>query len=191
MAVALSLGAAVFVWPVQALQCPRPLFWRSDMPVDEAFGRMVQFASRKVAEAQSIFKGRIVKVEFVGPDVEYPVLILTYEVDKWLKGDGRQNAKLVYGGWCDGPCNNIVRMMDSLKYDEEGEIYIADHINSSFLDHYPNLPRDTDGIFGLCSRLGRSIRPINQPYYRSPSHREFLFHITMMGQIEKLLPKPD
>lgn len=160
------------------------------MPIEEAHERMVQFAAKKVAEAQSIFKGRIIKVEYIGPDEEYPVIILTYEVDAWLKGNGKRHAKIVYEGWCDGPCPNIQRMMDRLQYDHPDNVYIADQPNRLFVEDNPSLPKDIDGVFGLCSNLGRSVQPINKPlFYPRFPHRSFLFEIVVTSEIEKLSPK--
>jgi hypothetical protein len=190
LAAALISGAAVFACPAHALQCPKYQFWRHSMPVDEAFERMTQFATQKINAAQSVFKGRIVKVESIGSDEEFPTLILTYEIDEWLKGSGQQHATIIHEGWCDGPCPNIQSMMDELQYDDRDDILIASNVDRLSSKDNSKLPLGIDGVFRLCSRTGRRNEPIDKPLLFSKiSHRDFLFRVAMEGALEKLSSK--
>jgi hypothetical protein len=190
LAAALSLGAAVFTGPVQALQCAHPLFWRSSMPVNEAFERMAQFAESKVIAAQSIFQGHAIDVEFMGPDDEYPVFVLTFEVAEWIKGSGRPYARIVYESWCDGPCVSISEEANEILHEHAEKIYVADQPDALFTKKNP-LPENIDGVFALCRPLGGAVEIINSPQAASRQpHKKFLLDLAMRNEIEKFSFKP-
>lgn len=189
LAVALALGAAVLAGPVQALQCAHPRFWRFEMPESEMVEGMARFAAETVAEAQSIFKGHAVSVQFIGPDNEYPAFILTFKVTEWIKGDKKPYARIIYEGWCDGGCSSILEKEDEILYDHREKIYVADRPNALFNAQNP-VPENIDGVFGLCKRLGRRIESVNetQPASRRRD-RWFLLDLAMRNEIEKLTLK--
>lgn len=190
LAAAIVLGAAVFAWPVQALQCARPLFWRFNLPVNEMFNGMARFAEGKVTRAQSIFKGHAINIEFIGPDAEYPAFILTFKVTEWIKGDGKPYARIIYESWCDGRCSSIVEEEDRILSEHQEKIYIADQPNAEDAKKGP-FHGDIDGVFGVCSHLGRKVEPINEADINPTlSYRELLLDLAMRNAIEKLAAQP-
>jgi hypothetical protein len=156
------------------------------MPVNEMVEGMAQFAAKKVAEAPSIFKGHAINVQFIGPDEEYPVFILTFKVTEWIKGDRKPYARIIYKGWCDGGCSNIQEEENDIPSGHGEKIYIADGFDGLSNQNNP-LFKDIDGVFGLCKRLGREIELTveTQPPSRSPD-RWFLLDRAMRNEVEKL-----
>ena len=159
------------------------------MPANEMMEHMVQFAAEKVAEAQSIFKGHAISVQFIGPDNEYPVFILTFKVTEWIKGDKKPYVRIIHESWCDGGCSSILEKEDEILYEHGEKIYIADRPNALLNEQSPLL-ENIDGVFGLCKGLGQQIESINetQPASRRRD-RWFLLDLAMKNEIEKLTSK--
>ncbi len=189
LAAALTLGAAVFAWPVQAalVQCPRPLFWRTNMPISEAYERMIRFAAEKAAKAPSIFKGHAINAKFIGLKDELPAFIVTFKVSKWVKGSGQPYARIVSLVSCDG-CSSTLEMEDEIVQEHQEAIYVFDPYDRPFM--IENSPTSNlDGAFGPCSHHGRRVEAVSQQALPSHTeHKRFLLDLVMRHEIEKLLP---
>jgi hypothetical protein len=156
------------------------------MPENEMVEGMMQFAVNKVAEAPSIFKGHAINVQFIGPDVEYPVFILTFKVTEWIKGTKKPYARIIYEGWCDGGCSNILEKEDEILSDHGEKIYIADRVEALFNENN-SLPKETDGVFGLCKGLGQKLELSDETHLPSRSPDKWsLLDRAMRNEIEKL-----
>jgi hypothetical protein len=186
---ALALAAAVFAWPAQAalVQCPRPLFWRTHGPLDEAYERMIRFAAKKVAEAPSIFKGHAINAEFIGLKDDFPAFIVTFKVNEWVKGSGQPYARIVSLESCDG-CSSTLEMGDELVQEHGEAIYVSDPIDRVFMKG--NKPiENIDGAFLPCSHWGRSVKVARQQGLLPLIDRKrFLLDLAMRGEIERLSP---
>ncbi|SCY54706.1 hypothetical protein [Microvirga guangxiensis] len=184
---ALIIGAVVFAWPAQAAiaQCPRPLFWRNNMPINEAYERMIQFAAKKVAEAPSIFKGHAINAEFIGFERDFHTFIVTFKVTKWIKGSGQPFARIVYAASCD-ECSSIPDMADEILQMHEEAIYVSDSIDTAFMKG--NAPtKNIDGVFFPCSHYGRRVEVVGQQTLAPHiEHKSFLLDLVISSEIEEL-----
>jgi hypothetical protein len=188
LAAALTLGAAVFAWPVQAwASCARPLFWRTNMPIDEAHGRMIQYAAEKVAAAPSIFKGHAITAQFTGFERDDSTFIVIFKVNEWMKGSGQPYARIVYTTSCNA-CSNILEAEDEILQEHGEAIYVSDPIDKAFMNG--NKPiKNIDGAFRPCNHWGRSVKVVRQQgLLPDIEHKRFLLDLAMRGEIERLSP---
>jgi hypothetical protein len=189
LATCLVLGTAALTSPVQAAiaQCPRPLFWRTGMPINEAYERMIQFAGKKVADAPSIFKGHVINAEFIGFEDDFHTFIVTFKVTKWMKGSGQPHARIVYVSECDG-CPTSLEMKDEIVREHEDAIYVSEPSTSAFMQR--DVPiKNIDGVFLPCAHYGRRIGVVSQQGLPPRvEHKRFLLDLVMRREIEKLSP---
>jgi len=154
LAAALILGAAVFSWPVQALQCPMPPY-SSDAALPKQMHKAAsEYAKKRIAEMQSIFLGRIVFAEHVPFRGGGGVYVLTYEVSQWFKGRGGSHAKII---WYDAiPCGEscpIEERIRSFKASRDSAIVFVDPFERRFpfvrelKDHIDGENRPCDSIY--------------------------------------------
>jgi hypothetical protein len=193
LAAALTLGAAVFAWPAQALaSCPRPpYFYRSN--TEE---QLVSIAQKQVADAPAIFKGRLVEVQYLGADGEgYTAFLMKYRVSEWKKGKGARYARILKVEWCDGGCP-VKASIAEYRANSKEQLFMALPLSFS-----ANSRRDiwlaqktkkrADGGDLQCGR-----NPIIQPLILESApedYQEYLFRITLAAELEKLptwQPKP-
>ncbi len=186
LAAALTLGAAVFAWPVQALQCLEPTFVNREQSIDGAFDRMRGHAETLVARSVSIFKGRAVSAKPLKSDRPYEARILvTYKVSEWKKGRGRPYAKVVYLPWCDGECSVKELVKESLS-DKEEKFHFA-----SGGGGMTTIEVALDGYIGPCHTMF-SKRPINAQYPQSRYSEyfgQFLYDLAVAEELEELPSK--
>ncbi|MGO4389031.1 hypothetical protein AB4Y85_15980 [Microvirga sp. 2YAF29] len=182
LAAALSLGAAVFALPVQALQCLEPTYIKPDSSIDAALARMRNNAAALVGGAKSIFRGHVVSAEVLSADSPYEArFLVTYKVSEWKKGDGQSNANVIYLPWCDGECEPRQTIENLLSHKEERIFFASsgeEEIKGSVID----------GYLGPC-HLELSKRPINAQNPRPPFREyfgQFLYELAIAAELEKL-----
>jgi hypothetical protein len=190
IAVALTLGAAVFAWPVEALSsCPRPpYFYRSN-----SAEQLVSIAQKEVADAPAIFKGRLVEMQHLGTDKDgYTSFLMNYRVSEWKKGKGGRYARIIKVEWCDGGCP-VKKLIAEYRADSKEQLFMALPLESS----QPNVRRAQESkrrVDGGDVPCGRNpiIRPLIQES-APEDYREYLFRITLAAELENLptwQPKP-
>ena len=114
LAAALTLGAAVIAFPVEALVC-KVLPYDENIPVEHVAKAAAEYARKRIAEMQSIFHGRVVSAEYVPFQRHGGAYIITYEVSHWYKGRGGPHAKVVQYDQCEDACSieETIRSMEA------------------------------------------------------------------------------
>jgi hypothetical protein len=186
LAAALTLGAAVFAWPVEAFQCVEPTFVNRDQSIDETFDGMRRHAETVVARANSIFKGQAVSAKPLKSNSPYEARILvTYKISEWKKGSGRPYAKVVYLPWCGGECS-VKDLVKASLSDKEKKFHFASGGGRMTAGTVA-----LDGYIGPCHAI-YSKRPINAQHPQ-PRHSEnfgqFLYDLAVAEELEKLPSK--
>jgi hypothetical protein len=183
---ALTLGAAVFAWPVQVLaSCPRPPYFYQSNTGEQ----LVSIAQKQVADAPAIFKGRLVGVQYLGTDGEgYTSFLMKYRVSEWKKGKGTRYARILKVEWCDGGCP-VKESIAEYRANSKEQLFMALPLNFS---------PDSRHEMRLAQKVGKRAdggdlpcggNPIIQPLVQesAPEHyREYLFRITLAAELEKL-----
>ncbi len=182
------MGAAVFAWPVQALQCLEPIGIERDRSIDDVVDRMRDHAKTLVARSASIFKGRAISANPLKSDSPYKARILvTYKVSEWKKGSGRPYAKVVHLPWCDGECS-VKDLIKASLSDKEEKFHFASAGESKTLGKLA-----LDGYLGPC-HMEFSKRPINaqhpqsrySEYFGQLDFGQFLYDLAIAEELEEL-----
>jgi hypothetical protein len=185
LAAALTLGAAVFAWPVQALQCldARDMGVNPKRPYSQIADLIIQLGKEKVSKAQAVFRGRLISAAPLrqSDNSDFQDFILTYKVLEWKKGRGGSHAKLLHTVWCFGECNSSEITAQFMQRTEE-KVYIA---GPHSVTDDKKIPKDLNGEVDICSDRD-SMRLIGAELLRGDhlNHRRFLFLLSTTEALE-------
>jgi len=182
LAAALTLGAAVFTWPVQALDCAPPPYRRASGQLQD----WTHLATKQIAEASTIFRGKIISAKYsgIGGNEGLPILILTYKVSEWKKGKGGSSARIAEVMWCDGGCRIQERIAEHLR-DKDDQIYIAEPVEPH-RGKADRIFRRMDGLWSACSFAVSIPSSFKNDSTLSKDRSRLLYLHLLAAEIEKL-----
>lgn len=129
LAAALALGAVVLACPAQAFVCEIKPY--DNVPLDRVSKAASEYARKRIAEMQSIFRGRVVSAEYVSFRDGGGVYLYTYEVSQWFKGRGGSHAKVIHHDQCEVNCS-VEQTIRSIESSRDSAVVFVDPFKKKF-----------------------------------------------------------
>lgn len=182
------MGAAAFSSPAGAAECPPPPYSRLVAPLDEVPSIASAYAAKRIAEAQSIFRGHMVSIEQRRIADRAGISIVSFQVSEWLKGKGGAFARVTHQGPdCADKCEDHIS--ERFTHKPVDAVYIVDALPQDTIVP-ASLRQSLDGEGTPCGTIpGLQEAKEALPDQSDPGYEEAVFRNALRAGIEALKKK--